>query len=104
MWVDVPRWIWDRVPLIRAPRQETNTEKSMPGTPIPALNTTLASMRAAREGVGSPFPSGTKAKLGEGKREEGSLNHDPAVTQMTQKSQIFTLTFLNSLIETQDRK
>lgn len=49
--------------------------------PIPALNTTLASMAAARDRVGSPFPSRTKTKLGEGKREEGNLNHDPAVTQ-----------------------
>ena len=49
--------------------------------PIPALNTKLASMTAAREGLGSPFPSGTKTKLGEGEREEGNLNHDPVVTQ-----------------------
>lgn len=49
--------------------------------PTPALNTMLASMTAAREGVDRPFPCGTKTKLGEDKRKEGNLNHDPVVTQ-----------------------
>lgn len=89
------RWIWDRV--LPSEHQGKPILRSRCPEPIPALNTKLASMTAAREGVGSPFPSGTKTKLGEGKREEGNLNHDthPHNNHVTQDDSEITNIYIN---------